>query len=1160
MRKFFLISLLLFFFPTFVLAKNELELKRIDEDLILSTLNQGISDEITKITVLPNVDFQIEKQIILVTLRENIKRKVLNSILKEIEREGFKWILRVASVALAEDPSVIVGEVEKITVGAAKDYAMDWLLQNKVKVGNGNLNFIYRAAGGELEKGFFPYIIAYKPTSLKEGDIAISIYSSNTIKAPEQTLMYQWEGGIEKIPPFILEIKGAVSKTDFGAYVWAKGPEFKFIFDQPVPELDFKEPTWGDQIKEQLNKIGEMAKKTFDAGGEKIVEIIDFTKDAWSKFAGLFGGSAAKAPVLAKKETPSVQITIDLADDLERAKEYLSDLIAELKKPALSLEVKVKENPDKTDELNDLKKEMDILAQKIADLQELAFVLGEAEDKEAEEPAKEPAKETDLKAEPKIQLVVAPVSKKTYSGGGSPAPSYCLPNDSATPLLKVKFYDIGWEGNEDSVNNEWIELRNMTPEEIDLAGWQVLDKDQQIKVIFPNGKIIPPNHIFLMERTDDNSVPDRPADFIYTGALNNKDEILYLFNKDCLLQDSATNMESILEAESEPNQEAFNPPDQETEEPEIPDEEPIKKILINEIAWMGTEASSNDEWIELYNPNEESVDLTGWTFSGINLNFSVLGTATPTIDAFSYLLLERTNDDSVKGTKADHIYTGALNDNGAILELKDDEGNVVDRADFSSGWPAGDKENKVTMERFDENTWKSNNLLVYNSWDAEENFIYGTPRAKNSVVQTGIEINSLPFNKFDEIILPIASSPYYLNYAEITVPENKTLFLEPGVVVKFKTDIPRIAVAGTLKAIGTEEEKITFTSAKENPVPGDWRQIYFKETSVGSEISNVIIEYGGGDPAGTPCSSDMAGIKIENTNVAITNSIIKNNFGRGILLINSNSKIENSEISSNIYCHTDHNDYGGYGIEVRRGTPEIKGSIFKNGEIAIWLDGSYGSAITGNVFDGNKKPISFYNSSALIEENTAENNELNGVFVFGQGEIKQESHWKNNLPYTIFNTMLSIAENAGLTIDAGTIINFNGSYAGIKADGTFIVNGEDGNEVLFTWAKENPVPGSWDKIEITPTSQNSILNYAIIEYAGGGFGTPCSPNMAGLKIKESNAEVNNITIRNTQHSGAYLIDYPLELNNPIFENITKCMDIYGGEDIKIETTVPEIIP
>ena len=36
-------------------------------------------------------------------------------------------------------------------------------------------------------------------------------------------------------------------------------------------------------------------------------------------------------------------------------------------------------------------------------------------------------------------------------------------------------------------------------------------------------------------------------------------------------------------------------------------------VVISEIAWMGTTASDDDEWIELHNNTRSDFDLTGWT-------------------------------------------------------------------------------------------------------------------------------------------------------------------------------------------------------------------------------------------------------------------------------------------------------------------------------------------------------------------------------------------------------------------------------------------------------------------------------------------------------------------------------------------------------------------
>ena len=52
-------------------------------------------------------------------------------------------------------------------------------------------------------------------------------------------------------------------------------------------------------------------------------------------------------------------------------------------------------------------------------------------------------------------------------------------------------------------------------------------------------------------------------------------------------------------------------------------------VVINEIAWMGTSESANDEWMELYNTGGEDVSLEGWVLEAsdgtpqINLTGSV---------------------------------------------------------------------------------------------------------------------------------------------------------------------------------------------------------------------------------------------------------------------------------------------------------------------------------------------------------------------------------------------------------------------------------------------------------------------------------------------------------------------------------------------------------
>ncbi|OIO06977.1 hypothetical protein CO115_03545 [Candidatus Falkowbacteria bacterium CG_4_9_14_3_um_filter_36_9] len=156
------------------------------------------------------------------------------------------------------------------------------------------------------------------------------------------------------------------------------------------------------------------------------------------------------------------------------------------------------------------------------------------------------------------------------------------------------------------------------------------------------------------------------------------------------------------------------------------------EAVINEITWMGTEVSSNNEWIELKNLTGSEINLDGWRLKANDGQPNIaLGGIMP---ANGFFLLERTNNDSALGVSADLIYVGALGNDGEILELYDANGNLIDKIDASAGWPAGDNTTKQTMERKSDGSWQT-------SAD-----VGGTPKAENSA---GI-INSPLAPQYDE--------------------------------------------------------------------------------------------------------------------------------------------------------------------------------------------------------------------------------------------------------------------------------------------------------------------------------------------------------------------------------------------------------------------------
>ena len=103
--------------------------------------------------------------------------------------------------------------------------------------------------------------------------------------------------------------------------------------------------------------------------------------------------------------------------------------------------------------------------------------------------------------------------------------NFVLSADSPKTII---INEIAWMGTLKNSSDEWIELYNKTDKNIPLQGWtlKAIDKTPTINL----EGIIPAQGFYLLERTDDNTVSDIPADQIYVKALSNSGEILQLFD------------------------------------------------------------------------------------------------------------------------------------------------------------------------------------------------------------------------------------------------------------------------------------------------------------------------------------------------------------------------------------------------------------------------------------------------------------------------------------------------------------------------------------------------------------------------------------------------------------------------------------------------------
>lgn len=346
--------------------------------------------------------------------------------------------------------------------------------------------------------------------------------------------------------------------------------------------------------------------------------------------------------------------------------------------------------------------------------------------------------------------------------------------------------EVAWMGSKENANAEWIELKNISGRNLDIAGYQIIDQSEQIQITISNSSLIPIGNFYLLERDKEEMVPGIRADLIYKGPLSNTDEGLRVFDANCNLIDEVFAGPSWPAGDNETKQtmersrdlnwhtsvKVGGTPKQENSEPEkkeiieekgeeetnsinlirpisstsstssIGQISPIssailkesvsfcsfatnkspnhQKVIINEVAWMGTTNDPNDEWIELKNISTSDVDISGYQLLDKAEQIKIAFEKGTKISGNGFYLLERTDDTTVPGITADKIYNGVLANTNEGLRLFDTQCNLIDEILAESAWPAGDNSSKGTMERKNDLTWQTSQSSG------------GTPRAVNS--------------------------------------------------------------------------------------------------------------------------------------------------------------------------------------------------------------------------------------------------------------------------------------------------------------------------------------------------------------------------------------------------------------------------------------------
>ena len=558
-------------------------------------------------------------------------------------------------------------------------------------------------------------------------------------------------------------------------------------------------------------------------------------------------------------------------------------------------------------------------------------------------------------------------------------------------------------------------------------------------------------------------------------------------------------------------------------------------VVINEVAWRGTTANANDEWIELYNPTGKTISLAGWTLYAEDARpyIALLGE----IKAHDYFFLERKDDNAVSDVPADLIYGNdgadwALNNTGEILTL-DFASTTVDKTarcqKSGTFWCSSlSASGSPTMERIDPEwsgedsaNWGTANSIRANGLDADGGKISGTPRARNSLhyfVSTSSTLGRDKILKslYKEYIVPM--------HTRLIIPAGLTLAIEPGVKVMLGRE-SEIEVHGNLKAEGTESDQILFTSM---PIEGPWENIRIMLESAGSKISNAIFEYGGRYFDNTPHERRTM-LSIIGNSTPVFDSEFYRSYSSGLRLNSSDAEIAGNKFSVGTSS-------ANIGMAAEGGAPKISDNVFSENYIALQIEDGSRAHSERNEFKNNiDYAVNSSRSAAEFSGNTGEGNGKNGIALIGDitAPGSTTTLYENALPYLIKEypySHMEIPEGRAVSVEKGARLEGVNDRSVIEVLGTLELKGEASGDIIFT-STGDLVAGGWHGIWVKETG----LVY------GGGFtlrfaGKSACPSCAGFAVDGGRVELSNGLIQNNYRAGMRFTNSSSTLRNFEFQD------------------------
>ena len=385
----------------------------------------------------------------------------------------------------------------------------------------------------------------------------------------------------------------------------------------------------------------------------------------------------------------------------------------------------------------------------------------------------------------------------------------------------------------------------------------------------------------------------------------------------------------------------------------------------------------------------------------------------------------------------------------------------------------------------------------------------------------------------------------YLFTGSPEVPDGKELVIQPGAIFKFNEGCG-LKVAGTLRAVGTSDSPIVFTSYRDDEYggdtngdgpsrgqPGDWDKLFLGETMGGeSQLDHVIIRYGGSGALGgniqASVFSNYHSTQLDQTTTTFDNCVIEFSAADGLVSDNSLLTLRNVEIRRN----------NGDGLRMRDNSRVVlEGcSIHDNLKNGVHVDDSE-LTLNGNTISGNTYPLSFEMSRGIgVILNHDGNNTISGNTYDDVVEIRGESiagtlYGPDNLPPPLDTYVVGIdhrgvrvPQGTALNVEPGVVIKFKSGIVSLSVYGSLTAVGTEDKPITFTSYKDDEhggdtngdgpshgEPGDWGGIRIY--GDNSVLDHVLVLYGGG-----TSPR-SGLLVEGTSPQISGSIFRHNRGDG-----------------------------------------